>query len=304
MTIELQSIALAPGAALWLQEDGGPEGSAWHLESAGDHWWLSSPALLTHPVASEHLHQVLVGLFVLQAEAAVAPDFRVCMSEAGDLVIQWRVLSPNGPTVGCAALETTWPAARDLWKQWLDVMEGRSSVQDAVASRTSEAPVTVDAGPIQRLLRLLQGDEQLRRLRVEPVEDGALVLESPVESWLVGAVVDPTGRGVRFSTLIDALPPDPMDACRATLRALKFNSGAILGPHLTLVAQLPDSGPGAVLLHSRLSLDGADSEDVKAALGELLALSEELEQRLSDAASDPERPLDIRPEWWGLHLRG
>jgi hypothetical protein len=307
MTTNLQSISLEPGAALWLQDGDRPDAAAWHLESAGGHWWLSSPPLLKNPRPSEHLREALLGLFVLQAEAPASSGLRVYVSHEGALLLQWRVRRPEDQSVDSLALEPVWSIARGVWEKWLDVLEGRRAAQDVITGSPARVAPSQAVGLIQQMRGLLTGDSELRRIRVELSEgadEGALVLESPHESWVVGVVADPAGDALQFTTLIGTLSPDHAQACEAVLRALPFNSGPILGPHLNLMALMPESDAGLLLLQSRLSMAGAEADDIKAALGELLSVADELLRSVS--VSNPTTvhlPVNLDP-MMGLHLRG
>lgn len=260
--IDIASMGLVAGAAAEIVQ---ADGRAWHVQAGEDgSMWLSSPPL--PPPTGDDLQRTACLKRALESLpfSANGHGARLVQLDSGQRLLQWAWPTGVEPSALWREVMTTEAACSAAWQSGAPVLSHRP-LGDA-----DESDI------FSQLLGVVQQDEELRPLVSADEQQRMLVIEATDESWVVGVLCGPDAHHATLAMPLRVVPSDTTQAGALVEQALLANSGLMLGPDLQIALDATDPDFETLLLVMRVKTHALQADDLKAAVGRLLAVGAEL----------------------------
>lgn len=270
--MDLTTLKLNAGEGLLLTDlnDAGP----WRLDSSDEHLWLTSPPLNDGATTGS---QRLNGLFACLSEhlQPSSPAGLRLMADSGGAVYLQLCL-PQGQERGspAPAAQAMWAEMRQAWQAWRDVLLTGEAPERAPRGASTHAASARSS--FAQLAAVVQAEAEFAGRVQVLVDEGALAIEPEHETWAAVVRMSPGGQELEVLLPVLQFPQDEQGAIDAALHALSFNAGPLLGPDLMLALDAPDLEDALLLLRKTMPAGHVNTEDIKAAIGQLLLAASEL----------------------------
>lgn len=290
--IDFSSLKLLPGSAAELVL---PDGRSWHAQASEGMVWLSSPPLPTLPGDDIQRLDRLKDMLAAHLHMGQTPGLRLALLEPDHLALQSAWSSEMPP-------EAFWSETANAEAAWAQALVGGE-----LPVRDLKLAEGIESNIFEQLLAVVEHDAELQELVIVDAEERTLLVESPQETWTVGVTCGPQPQQATLLLPLRPLPPDPGAALLMVRQALTMNAGPTLGPDILISIDDTDPELQTLLLVARLDLQGLQADDLKAMIGRMLKLGDEILQVWD--GGDPLAPAPSRldmlgPESHFINIRG